>query len=69
MAFSGVIIRDIPPDARKCRPRYLKVSTRPTGRPLQVKIGVVGAGDLAEGWDTTITFVFVTLISMCNVAQ
>ena len=34
-AFRGVIRWDMLPGAWKCRPKYLKVSTRSTGRPLQ----------------------------------
>ncbi len=48
---------------------YLKVLTRSTGRPLQVTTAAFGVGDLVEGLDTTITSVFATLLSMCNVAQ
>ena len=39
-----------------------------TGRPLHVRTAT-GGGTLTEGLETTITFVFATLISMCNVAQ
>ena len=52
-AFKGVIRWDIPPDESTC-------STR---RPLHVKSAAPRPGDLVRDLDTTITFVFATLIS------
>ncbi len=46
-----------------------KCVNAPHWKTIAGETAVVGASDLAEGLDTTITFVFATLISMRNVEQ